>query len=368
VSDVPSGEDSAVALLTVDEFWNEGWHGPTTFGTRDDLFLVLDPKPGTIGPGRHVCAHGTVFPGFSDHHVHLGLIDQTQLAGSAITDVDDLGWVPETTQLWSRDYQDDRLPKATTCGGFITAVDGYPAHSGWAPRAAAVEVSTTDEARRAVRRQDGLDAERIKVTLNSVAGPVLDDEVLAAVVVAAHELRLPVVAHAEGAGQAERAWRAGIGFLAHTPFSERLDDELVRAMAQRMTWISTFDIHGWGAPTSEYHVAIDNARRFVAAGGRMLYGTDLGNGPLPLGVNARELDALASTGIDRDALVSSIGTFDDGVGRAECEITEGEFVDVIGPRFVYIPGTVPETAVETAQWLASARKIDVRTLTERSFA
>ncbi|WP_139315864.1 hypothetical protein [Cellulosimicrobium sp. CUA-896] len=70
--------------------------------------------------------------------------------------------------------------------------------------------------------------------------------------------------------------------------------------------MSTLDIHGWGAPTPEQDVAIDNVRRFVAAGGTVVYGTDLGNGPLPLGVNRRELRALAAAGLDAEALLHAL--------------------------------------------------------------
>jgi hypothetical protein len=38
----------------------------------------------------------------------------------------------------------------------------------------------------------------------------------------------------------------------------------------------------------------------------VLYGTDLGNGPLPLGVNRREILALQEAGIRGDALVASL--------------------------------------------------------------
>jgi Imidazolonepropionase and related amidohydrolases len=359
----PSDDEGAqIALLTVDEFWNSRWHGPTAFAVLGS-FLIPDPRPYIVPPGRHIHVAGTAFVGLADHHVHLGLVDPTLLQPGGITDVDDLGWIPDVTQTWATGHSTPGWPYVTTSGGFITVPGGYPALSGWAPRAAAVEVSTPEEAEQAVHRQHEREARQIKVTLNSRAGPVLDDELLATVAMTAHQLGMPVVAHAEGAGQAERAWRAGIGILAHTPFSERLDDDLVRAMATRMSWISTFDIHGWGAPTPEYDIAIDNARRFVAAGGRMLYGTDLGNGPLPVGLNVRELRALASVGLSRDALIASIATIHAGVGGLDAGVPE-EFVDAIPSRFVVVSGTPPATAEETADWLASARIVETGTMTE----
>ena len=48
-----------------------------------------------------------------------------------------------------------------------------------------------------------------------------------------------------------------------------------------MRIVSTLDIHGWGSDTPEIRTALDNLSRFHAAGGRVVYGTDLGNGPIP---------------------------------------------------------------------------------------
>ncbi|MDQ1123519.1 hypothetical protein [Microbacterium trichothecenolyticum] len=112
-----------------------------------------------------------------------------------------------------------------------------------------------------------------------------------------------VVAHAQGARQVERAVEAGATALAHTPFDAPVSRHLLsRAVAAGQVWISTLDIHR-GAARAQ---AIANLRAFAARGGRVLYGTDLGNGPLPLGVNRRELLALDEAGIHGDALVSTL--------------------------------------------------------------
>ncbi|CAI7569657.1 unnamed protein product, partial [Penicillium discolor] len=84
---------------------------------------------------------------------------------------------------------------------------------------------------------------------------------------------LPVVAHAEGPGEAQRVVRLGASQLAHAPFTERLDDEEIAEQAVRASWISTLAIHDPAARA----IAIDNAARFHAAGGTVRYGTDMGN-------------------------------------------------------------------------------------------
>ncbi|WP_308466364.1 amidohydrolase family protein [Rathayibacter soli] len=284
---------------------------------------------------------GTVFAHLTDHHVHLGLIEARALLPGGLTDVTDLGWEPPTAGGWLNS-RDPALPAVRIAGGFLTCTGGYPSRSSWAPSGAAIELAAPTDAAGAVSAQAALGASVIKVTLNSVAGPVPSDALLAAIVTAAREHELPVVAHAEGVGQAERALDAGVTALAHTPFSERLADGVVGRMASAgLVWISTLDIHGWGRKTAAFEVASDNLRRFAGAGGRVLYGTDLGNGPLPVGVNQRELLALAEVGLDGDALVRSIA------GSAE----EAAF----GPRFARVPGRPPGAARETAHWLATAR-------------
>ena len=151
----------------------------------------------------------------------------------------------------------------------------------------------------------------IKVTAHA-GGPVLSAATLSAVVTAAHAAGLPVVVHAEGPGTVAAAYEAGADMLAHTPWTEALDEGLIRAGAARMTWISTLDIHGWGAAAPEQHVALDNLRRFLGHGGKVRYGTDLGNGPLPPGINARELRALRGAGLTPTDILAAMTDQDQG--------------------------------------------------------
>jgi hypothetical protein len=63
---------------------------------------------------------------------------------------------------------------------------------------------------------------------------------------------------------------------------------VAEAVEAGQAWVSTLDIHGYGTPSADQDRAVDNLARFRAAGGRVLYGTDLGNGPLPPTLNLRE--------------------------------------------------------------------------------
>ncbi len=333
--------------LGVEQWWSGGWRDRT-------VFVVAGGRLHAVGD-RETDADrelpGTLFPRLTDHHVHLGLIDPFSLMAGGITAVTDLGWVPSETARLRRasEAAASGLPEVSIAGALITCPGGYPSRSGWAPAGAWVEVTDAAEAQAAVDAQAAIGASAIKFTMNSEAGPVPSAELAAAITAAAHRSGLPAVVHAQGAGQARRAFEAGADRFAHTPFSERLDDDLIDAMADVGTeWISTLDMHGWGTPIGDFKVATDNLRRFADAGGRILYGTDLGNGPLRVGVNGRELLALATAGLDRDRLVASIAG--------------DELTTTVGPRFAWAPGRPPADPAAAAHWLTTSRGTTVGAL------
>jgi imidazolonepropionase-like amidohydrolase len=326
-----------VGVFSVDACWHGGWRGPATLvATGAGIRLATPDDP---APTMHL--PGAVLPGFVDAHAHVGLIDATALRAGGIAAVDDLGWDPEIARTW---LDDPELPTVRFAGAFITAPGGYPSDREWAPDAAVETVTDAAGARVAVDRQLQAGATFIKVALNADAGPVLDDETLRAVVGHSHVRGREVVAHVEGVGQAARAFEAGVDRLAHAPWSERLPDELLAAMAGPkartlsgvQSWVSTLDIHGWGEFTHEFVTARDNLRRFHAFGGAIVYGTDLGNGPLPTGVNERELRALIAAGISEVGIVRAM--------------TPPHF----GTALSYLPGTQDD---DICAWLASASVI-----------
>jgi imidazolonepropionase-like amidohydrolase len=245
----------------------------------------------------------------------------------------------------------DGLPRADFAGTFLTAPGGYPIGRPWAAPGCAREVEADrgdgrsalpSAAETAVSEQQAFGASVIKVALNADVGPVFDPTTLAAIVRAAHERGLPVVAHVEGDGMTRLAVEAGVDALAHTPFTEHVDDALVeRAVAIGQHWISTLFVTGYGTVTPDSERAADNLRRFLDAGGRVLYGTDLGNGDQPLGVNADELALMAGAGLDAPALLAAITDPWPRPARAEGIAT-------------FVPGPVPDTLDDVPAWLATA--------------
>ncbi|WP_298862506.1 hydrolase [uncultured Microbacterium sp.] len=271
---------------------------------------------------RHV-AGGIVTGRFTDHHVHLQLVDHRLLAGSRLGRVVDLGaepgWVREVAVHNSGDLHAARAemtvsgldtgqppelwpPIVEYAGAFLTAPGGYPSDRAWAPAGSVREVTDAADAAAAVSALAAFGASCIKAVLHSEAGPVLDDDVFGAIVEAAAAHDLPVVVHAEGVGQAQRAARLGADLLAHAPFSERLSDDEVAEQAASVQWISTLVIHD----DVQRDIAIDNVRRFAAAGGTVLYGTDMGNGAGPVDLRTDELDALREAGIDGMRLLEAL--------------------------------------------------------------
>lgn len=235
---------------------------------------------------------GVIVGGFTDHHVHLQLVDHALLHDSTLGRVIDLGGNPAAVAALSEGAA--RFVAVEFAGAFLTPVGGYPSDRDWAPAGSFREIADTAAATAAVAGMADAGASCIKVANNSTAGPVFSDLLFRAIVEAAAARGLPVVAHAEGVGEAQRAVRLGAARLAHAPFTERLDDAEVTAQAASASWISTLAIH----EGDTHATAVDNVRRFHAAGGTVLYGTDMGNGPMPVGLNPSELTALRDAGLD----------------------------------------------------------------------
>ena len=252
--------------------------------------------------------NGSVIGGFTDHHVHLQLVDPARLGtafdgvadrGGLLGRVLDLGSAPAAIAAIAADPPAIAVSFA---GAFLTPVGGYPSDRSWAPEGSFREIADADSAEAAVAEMKAAGASVIKIASNSTAGPVFGDDLLQTIVRIADRHGLPVVAHAEGPGEAQRMPRLGVRALAHTPFTERLSDAEVSAQAGRIAWISTLAIHEGDARG----IALDNLRRFHAHGGTVRYGTDLGNGDQPVGLNPDEVEALREAGVRGAALIRAL--------------------------------------------------------------
>lgn len=310
-----------------------------------DLFAIQALLGETVLPCRRAITgeHGTSLPPLIDHHVHLHLIDEHQLAAGGIAGVVDLGGDP--VEFARRPVAG--IPRVAYAGAFLTVPGGYPSGRSWAPDTIVREVTDLSAhpgvhggAATVVDEQATFGASVIKVALNASSGPVFDAETLTAIVAGAHSRGLPVVAHVEGPGMTRLALDAGVDVLAHTPFSEDLDPALVERAAQSgQRWISTLDIHH-DDPVAQ-RTSRANLSAFVAAGGGVLYGTDLGNGDRRVGVMAGELDALDAAGVRGAALIQALTApwprFEESTAVA-----------------TFIPGDAPESLDDVPAWLSAA--------------
>lgn len=314
-----------------------------------------------------------MLPPLIDHHVHLEMIVPTAPAARGIAGVVDLGANPAVIARLAREIGS---PHVVYAGAFLTATGGYPSDRDWLREgslreippvpggakgeadAGSADAGGDDLPRRglpspaeaAVAEQAAFGASLVKVVLNADAGPVLDAPTLAAIVAAARAHGLPVVAHTEGPGMAARAIEAAVAAIVHTPWTEELPDALVaRAAEAGQRWVSTLDIHGRGHETPELATAIGNLARFHAAGGAVLYGTDLGNGELPDGVNERELADLLAAGLDAPGILTAL-TDPWPAPKRRREVA------------TFVPGAPPAAPEDLPAWLGRAEVVPAEAL------
>jgi len=376
----PKAMDAPPAVFRVADAWRGEWMGPSLFRRAGATLHYLGQadaaahaaEAGAPGTGV-VTLPGVLLPGFTDHHVHLQLLSAPggqaapaapsvsggtgapgapvsaleSLAEGGFSRVIDLGGSPDALALLAK--PDPFSPAVEFAGAFLTAPGGYPSDRAWALAGSWREVASADDAELAVAEQLSAGASRIKIVLHADAGPVWGDALLAEVVGVVRAAGIPVVAHVEGARQAARAIAAGVDILAHAPFSEPLAEALIaQAVAQGQRWVSTLAIHD----EPERAIAIENVRAFRAAGGQVLYGSDMGNGDQPLGVNPAELTALEQAGLDETAVLRAlVGGF--GRGRWKKRVTwlhrRPSTTERPDELFVELPG----------QFLAGAQSIAV---------
>jgi imidazolonepropionase-like amidohydrolase len=233
---------------------------------------------------------GFLIPAVADRHVHIRLSDPAAVLIGGVAAVRDLAWpadeifpLAEASELPSFNG-----PLIRAAGPMLTGPGGYPTTDPWAPPLTGRELHGPQDAANAVRLLAERGAAAIKVSLNADAGATPTDAELVTIVETAHERGIPVTAHAQGGGQVERALGAGVDELAHCPWTERLADSVIDALARSMRIVSTLDIWSFGHITPELRTACDNLTRFRSVGGTVVYGTDLGNGEIPPGIDVRE--------------------------------------------------------------------------------
>ncbi len=267
-------------------------HGVISYLGPASLATLPVGLPVLGGPGYWVG------PGVVDAHVHLAFGSPEVLA-TGLVGVRDLGSPQLSARAWRTGHRPPPAgrPFIAASGPIITAPGGYPSRS-WGADGSATFLTSPGQARQVVQRLAADGADVIKIALEPGTGswPVPAPATVRAVVRAAHDTGLAVVAHALRADMVGRALDAGVDELAHTP-TERLGERLVGRMAEAgiavVSTLQTFFSDGVGRD------AAANAIALCRAGVVLRYGTDLGNAGTRPGVDPRELDRLAECGLGR---------------------------------------------------------------------
>lgn len=268
-------------------------------GPRDGLTVLMsDGKIKAVGKlavpagARRLEASGfTLLPGFIDAHVHLQLSDPQACLRGGVTTLRDLGWVPQVIFARQAELR-AKGPYLLAVGGMVCRPQGYPSQAGWCPPETALPVADEAAARRTVAALARAGAGAIKVTLPLPR--------LAEVVGEAHARHLKVTAHLSDLAQLDEALAAGVDELAHFTFAPIAvpDDRIARMVRQKMAVCPTLHINP--APAR-----LQNLGRFLAAGGTVIYGTDLGNVGPPPGIDVEELELMRQAGMTRQQVLNS---------------------------------------------------------------
>lgn len=263
----------------------------------------------------------TVVPGFIDTHVHLGFYQPRQVVEGGLTTVRDLGWVPRTSLGWVEASADPRWgPTVLAVGPMVTVEGGYPSQAGWAPKgtASVYAPNLVEELAR-----EGVCA--IKVTLQPGSGPTLNLAQLKDLVTQAHEEGLKVTAHVSTLPELEKALEAEVDELAHFVFDNSVVPEsLIHRMVKLgVTVVPTLRINP-SAPR------LKNLGAFAKAGGKVVYGTDMGNGGGP-GIDVRELELMQKAGMTPEQVLHSatVGAADHLGLSDRGRLEEGAFADFL---------------------------------------
>jgi imidazolonepropionase-like amidohydrolase len=282
-----------IAFRDVRVFDGASFLEPTTVVVDGARIASIGERP--PGDSEEIDGRGrTLLPGFIDCHVHLGFFEPRTVLQGGVTTVRDLGWPPDRIACGPGG------PDLLFAGPMLTAPGGYPSRAAWAPGGTAREVRDAGEGRRAVAELAALGVAVVKVAQEPRAGPTLSPEVLGAICNEAHSRNLRVTSHCGSLDQLRTALDAGFDELAHGLWSdERIPDEAISEMlAAGIVVVPTLHVHPSPA-------RIDNLRRFVAAGGRVVYGTDMGNPPVPPGIDAEELRLMRAAGLPNEHVLSS---------------------------------------------------------------
>jgi imidazolonepropionase-like amidohydrolase len=270
---------------------------------RGETIAGVGPRGSLHAPGvrRLDLGDATILPGIIDLHVHVTArgIPFERVLTHGVTTVRDLaGALPSSGGGPGRLRYLAAGPMITTPGGYPIPVFGPDG---------AVAVSGPAHARQVVRDLVGRGAQVIKIALEPGGEPgapwtqrrattpppwpMLSVAEVRAIVEEAHGLGRIVTVHLAEQQGARIALESGVDEWAHIPCL-RVPEALLRAAVRAgVRVVATLDTD------SHCDGSLPNAKAFVALGGSLLYGTDMGHTEIPNGVDAEELQLLVDAGL-----------------------------------------------------------------------
>ncbi len=187
--------------------------------------------------------------------------------------------------------------------------------------------------------------------------PLLSTDEVAAVVAEAHRLGRIVTAHLAEERGVRIAVEAGVDEWAHIPCQPVAESLLIEAVRRHVPAVATLDTDSHCADS------MDNAQAFVALGGTLLYGTDMGHLDIPEGIDGQELDLLTRAGLSLErALASATSRAGRHVGLAPL----GRLVPGAPADIVAVPGDItadlknieyPTTVIAGGQIVVEASRV-----------
>jgi imidazolonepropionase-like amidohydrolase len=279
-------EPNADLLIRADRLFDgERFVEPGAVLIRGDRIVAAGTEVSGGGERTIDLGDATILPGFVDLHVH---VSGPQVLRRGVTTARNLG-----SSLEFLDVPRPSPQRLLRAGPLVTAPGGYPIPVFGAE--IALEVRGQAQARAAVRDLARRGADVIKIALEPGFGwPVLTAAEVGAIVDEAHARELPVVAHATAQFGAELALTQGADELVHYPCGGLLPEtrrELVEREIEIVATLHALDVTGaCGDPVAA-------ASEFVAAGGRLLYGSDMGVQGIPDGIDVEELRLLRRAGL-----------------------------------------------------------------------
>ncbi|MFE0526184.1 amidohydrolase family protein [Micromonospora parva] len=316
---------------------------------------------------------GTLLPGLVDAHVHLcadagpdalgrlaerpeadldGVVETSlrRHLAAGVTTVRDLGDRRGAVLRWRGRGMRDDLPTVVASGAPLTSVGGHCWSLGG-------EASGVDGVRDAVRRGAAAGADLLKVMASGgvftpgtdTTRPQFTDGELSAALTQAHELGLPVTAHAHALSAVEQALRVGVDGIEHctcvTPSGARVPGDLADRLARSGVAVCATlgtdpavvtppEVVAMAARAGLSEAALrDGVATLHRSGVRLVAGSDAGLGPAkPHGILPETLVEFVDCGIPATAALASatsVGAEVCGLARRKGRVAPGFDADVL---------------------------------------